>query len=107
MEKLDAENLAISLDKSEFTCKQVEWLLYTINNEGTKPLTGKTEAIEKLSPPKTLKQPKKNYGLITPSHRVHPKFSINGSSTTSFTRKKKKIKQLIRNCNTKHALEIS
>ena len=107
MEKLEAENLAISLDKSKFTCKQVEWLWYTINSDGTKPLTGKTEAIEKLSPPKTLKQPKKNYGLSTPSHQVHPKFSINGSSTTTFTRKKKKIKQLIGNCNTIHALEIS
>ena len=56
LRKLNEENLAISLDKCKFACKQVEWLGYTINSEGTKPLIKKTEAIEKLSPPKTFKQ---------------------------------------------------
>ena len=53
--KLDEENLAISLDKCRIACKQVEWLGYTINSEGTKPLIKKTEAIEKLLPPKPFK----------------------------------------------------
>ena len=46
--KLDKENLAIFLDKRKFTCKQIEWLGFDINSEATKPLTKKTEAIEKL-----------------------------------------------------------
>ena len=50
LKKLDEENLAISLDKCKFACKQVEWLGCNINSEGTKPLMRKTEAIEKLSP---------------------------------------------------------
>ena len=45
--KLDEGNLAISLDKCKFACKQGEWLGFTINSEGTKPLIKKTEAIEK------------------------------------------------------------
>ena len=55
LEKLDGENLAISLDKCKFRCKPVEWLGYTINSKGTRPLIRKTEAIAKLSPPKTFK----------------------------------------------------
>ena len=56
LERLDSESLAISLDKCNFACKKDEWLGYTINSEGTTSLIRKTEAIEKLSPPKTLKQ---------------------------------------------------
>ena len=51
--KLDEENLAIPLEKSNLANKQIEWLGYNINREETKPLIKKTEAIEKLSPPKT------------------------------------------------------
>ena len=46
MEKLDAENLAKSLDKCRFACRQVEWLGYTINSECSKLSIRKTEAIE-------------------------------------------------------------
>ena len=49
LEKLDDENLAISLNKCKFACKQVEWLGNTINSECTTPLIRKTEAIEKIS----------------------------------------------------------
>ena len=64
LKKQDEENLAISLDKCEFACKQVEWLGFTVNSEGTKPLVKKTEAIEKLSPPKTFKLLKSFMGSI-------------------------------------------
>ena len=47
LKKLDEENLAISLDKCKFACKQVEWLGFTVNSEGKKALVRKTEAIEK------------------------------------------------------------
>ena len=49
--KLDGEIFAISLDKCRFVCREVEWLRYSINSEGTTSLIRKTEAIEKLSPP--------------------------------------------------------
>ena len=70
--KLDEENLAISLDKCKFAYKQVEWLGYTINSEGTKPLIKKTEAIKKLSPPKTFKQLKSFMGSIRHLTRYIP-----------------------------------
>ena len=59
--KLDEENLAIS---SKFAFKQVEWLGFTINSEGTKPPIKKFEVIEKFSPHKTLKQRKSFMGSI-------------------------------------------
>ena len=41
LKKLDEENLAISLDKFQFACKQFEWLGFKINSEGTKTLNKK------------------------------------------------------------------
>ena len=35
---LDEENLAILFDKGKFACKQIEWLGYNNNREGTNPL---------------------------------------------------------------------
>ena len=55
LDKLNEENLAISLEKCRFACSQIEWLGFNINSEGTTPLIKKTEAIEKLSAPKTFK----------------------------------------------------
>ena len=62
LDKLDEENLAISLEKCKIACKEIEWLGFKINSEGTTPLIKKTEAIEKLSPPKTFKQLKSFMG---------------------------------------------
>ena len=62
--KLDGENLATSPDKCKFACKQVEWLGFNINSEGTKPLIEKTEAIKKLSPP--FQTTKNFHGFDTP-----------------------------------------
>ena len=63
--KHDEENLAIFLDKYKFVCKQVEWLGFNINSEGTKPLIKQTEAIKKLSlVKKTYKQLKTFMGSI-------------------------------------------
>ena len=55
LEKLDGENLVTTLDKCEFACRQVKWLAYTRNSEGTKRVIRKTEANEKLSPLKTTR----------------------------------------------------
>ena len=72
---MDEENLAISLDKCNFTCKQIEWLGFSVNSEGTKPLVKKTEAIEKLSPQKTFKQLKSFMGSIHHLTRYVPKLA--------------------------------
>ena len=44
--KLDEENLAISLDYCKFACKEIEWLGFTINSEGTKPLIKKPKYLK-------------------------------------------------------------
>ena len=54
LDKLDGENLAISLEKCKLACKEIEWLGFNINSEGTTPLIKKTEAIEKPSAPKII-----------------------------------------------------
>ena len=64
LERIDEENLAISLEKCKFLCKQIEWLGFNITSEGTTPLIKKTEAIEELSAPKTFKQSKNFMGSI-------------------------------------------
>ena len=48
LDKLDEENLAISLEKCKFTSKQIVWPGFNINSEGTTPLIEKLEAIRKL-----------------------------------------------------------
>ena len=75
LKNLEEKNLAISLDKCKFACKQVEWLGFSVNGEGTKPLVKKTEAIEKLLPPKTFKQLKSFMGSIHHLTRYIPKLA--------------------------------
>ena len=72
LDRLDEENLAISLKNCKFACKQIEWLGFNINSEGTTPLIKKSEAIEKLSAPKTFKQLKSFMGSIQHLTRYIP-----------------------------------
>ena len=90
LKKLDEENLAISLDKCKFACKQVEWLGSNINSEGTKPLMRKTEAIEKLSPLKFYEELKKLYGLHTKSYTIYTKIGTNRCRFTSIAKEHRK-----------------
>ena len=48
MEKIDHEDLAISLQKFEIAKSKIEWLGPKINSSGITPLVTKTEAIMKL-----------------------------------------------------------
>ena len=56
LDKLDQENMAISLNKCKFGFKEVEWLEFVINEYGTIPMHKKTDVITKLQHPKTFKQ---------------------------------------------------
>ena len=56
--------MAISLDKSKFGFKQVEWLGYVINEYGTIAMQKRTDAIVQLTHPKTFKQLKSFMGSI-------------------------------------------
>ena len=56
LEWLNKEGLAKSLQKCEFAKQQIEWLGFKITPHGVTPLITKTEALQKLDTPKTLKQ---------------------------------------------------
>ena len=54
--------MALSVDKCKFGCKEVEWLRFIINENGTTPMKKKTDTIENLQHSKTFKQPKSFMG---------------------------------------------
>ena len=91
LEKLDEENLAILPEKCKFACKEIEWLGFNINSEGTAPLIKKTEAIEKLST-KNFSTIKKFYGVNTLSHKIYTKINTNSCSAPSIAKKHRKEK---------------
>ena len=64
LNKLDAEKMAISVDKCEFGCKEVEWLGFVISEYGTTPMQKKADAMINLQDPKTFKQLKSFMGSI-------------------------------------------
>ena len=72
LDKLDAENMALLLDKSKFGCKQAEWLIYVISEYGTIPMQKKTEARLQLRHLKTFKQLKFFLGPIHHSKKFIP-----------------------------------
>ena len=72
---LDKENLAISLNKFEFAVTEITWLGYKINPNGIIPTKHKTEAVIKLDPPKTIKQPRSLMGSIHHLHKFIPNLS--------------------------------
>ena len=53
--KLDQENLWINLANCHFAKDQNEWLGHRITQSGITPLSNKTDAFEKLSPPSNRK----------------------------------------------------
>ena len=64
LDKLDQENIAISVNKCKFGCNKVEWLSFVINELRTIPMHNKTDAITKLQHPKTFKQLKIFMGSV-------------------------------------------
>ena len=64
LNKLDAENMAILVNKCKFGCREVDWLGFVINEYGRTPMQKKTDAIINLPYPKTFKQLKSFMGSI-------------------------------------------
>ena len=64
LNKLDIEGLAISLQRCEFAKSTKEWLGFKIIPHEVTPLIAKTGALQKLDPPRTLKQLRSFMGSI-------------------------------------------
>ena len=72
LDKLDVENMAISLGKSKFGCKQVEWLGYVIDEYGTVPMQKKNRRNSTAEPSKNLQAVKELYGFHTSLKQIYP-----------------------------------
>ena len=72
LNKLNIENMAISVDKYKFRCKEVEWLGFVINEYGITPMQKKTDAIVNLHHPKTFKQLKSFMGYVHHLNKFKP-----------------------------------
>ena len=75
LNRLNEENLAISLHKCEFGLNEITWLGYKINAEGIKPTKRKTDAIIQLDNPKTPKQLRSFMGSIHHLIKFIPKLA--------------------------------
>ena len=64
MQRLDAEGWALKLNKCEFTVNQLTWLRYDFNEDRYSPNFSKSDAIQSLKPPRTLKQLRSFMGTL-------------------------------------------
>ena len=64
LEKLNEENLAINLQKCEFSKEDIAWLGFKVTPNGGTPTKPKCDAVLNLEPPKTLKQLRSFMGCI-------------------------------------------
>ena len=82
LKKLDDENVALKISKSEFFKNQVNWLGHRLSESGVSPKITKTEAKQNLNPPKLLKQLRSFLGSI--NHLA--KYITNAASLTETLR---------------------
>ena len=64
MHRLQDIGFRANLRKSFFMQKGVEYLGYLLTSEGIKPQPKKVEAMERMQPPKTVKQVKQFLGMV-------------------------------------------
>lgn len=74
-DKIREHRLKVQLDKSEFLCKEVNFLGHVITPEGIKPNPTKLEAIRKFPIPTTKKEIKSFLGLIGYYRKFIPNFA--------------------------------
>ena len=83
--QLDKENLAIKLQKCEFSNKKITWLGFQITPTGIIPTKKKCDSINKLEIPKTLKTTKILHGMHTPPNKIYTKTCRTIRNTTTTT----------------------
>ena len=64
LRRLLKANLTVNLPKSFFALTEIEYLGYLVTRNGIRPIANKVEAIQRLKPPKTLKQLRSFLGMV-------------------------------------------
>ena len=64
LERLQTKGFRANLRKSFFMQKEVEYLGYLLTCDGIKPQPKKVEAMERMQPPKNIKQVKQFLGMV-------------------------------------------
>lgn len=90
-QKLREAKFKVQLDKSEFLCKEVEFLGHVITPEGVKPNPRKIEAITRFPIPKTAKEIKSFLGLLGYYRRFIKNFAKLTKPFTKCLKKGEKI----------------
>lgn len=91
-EKLQAFNLKVQLDKTEFLRKEVAFLGHVVTPDGVKPNPSKLEAVENYPLPKNQKEIKSFLGLVGYYRKFIPKFAKLVSPLTRCLKKGATIK---------------
>ena len=83
--RLAEAGLKINTSKSKFCQTELDYLGYTINRQGIKPILKKVEAILQIAPPKTRKQLRRFIGMVNYYRDVWPQRAHLLAPLTSLT----------------------
>ena len=64
LQQLKKANLQVNMKKSCFANTEIKYLGYMVTTKGIRPLANKVEAIQRLQPPKTLRQLRAFLGMV-------------------------------------------
>ena len=91
---LRLNNLKLNLKKCKFGVRELDWLGFTINNEGIKPEMSKVQKCRELQPPKSAKEIESLLPFMAFNAQCLEKFQIIAGPLTDLTRKDSKWKSL-------------
>ena len=86
-ERLQGADLKLKEVKRNFLKKHIQYLGHIVSGEGITPLPEKLDSIQKMLPPKTLKEVKQFLGLIGYYRKFIPRFSDLPRPLNALTRK--------------------
>ncbi len=90
LRRLDENGYKVSLRKSKFFQKTVEWRGFKISEEGVTPKASRVEAIQKIQPPKTLSEVRSFLGSVQYLMRYFPNLTTKTEPLRALLQKRTK-----------------